>query len=88
MVGIVVHIEIFLLLKKEGASRVGRYKAQLTEQPTGWQLARASGGHGLQIGRRSRVAVALATAPFGSAGGSTLAELHADPCATSWQLSP
>jgi hypothetical protein len=36
---------VFHFIKKkereEGASRVGRYKAQLTEQPTGWQLARA-----------------------------------------------
>jgi hypothetical protein len=43
MVGIAVRFVFFTLLKKreEGASRVGRYKAQLTEQPTGWQLARA-----------------------------------------------
>jgi hypothetical protein len=37
-------LRIFPLLNKkrdEGASRVGRYKAHLTEQPTGWQAARA-----------------------------------------------
>jgi hypothetical protein len=41
MVGIAVHFEFSLYKKRGGASRVGRFKVQLIEQPTGWQLARA-----------------------------------------------
>lgn len=34
--------------KEKGASRVGCFKAQLTEQPTEWQLVRARRGAGRQ----------------------------------------
>jgi hypothetical protein len=53
---------------------MGHYKARLAVQ-----LARASGDRGLQIARRSKAAVALAVAPFGSAGGSTLANCMPNP---------
>jgi hypothetical protein len=33
------HLKIYII--RGGASRVDPFKAQLTEQPTGWQLARA-----------------------------------------------
>jgi hypothetical protein len=35
-----------LIKKKKQASSVGRIKAQLAEQPTGWLVSRARGGAG------------------------------------------
>jgi hypothetical protein len=45
----------FIKKKEKGASRVGCFKAQLTEQPTGWQLVRARRGAGRQEKKKPEV---------------------------------
>jgi hypothetical protein len=78
MVGIAVHFEFSLYKKRGGASRVGRFKVQLIEQPTGWQLARARWGAGQQRKKlvcRTNAGSCLAAALNSSATRSLLCRI-------------
>jgi hypothetical protein len=82
-----VDFEVFTLLKKRKASRVGRYKAWWSSSPPGRHVPRAGEAalssmraEKRQLWRRRRLALRVV--------GSVLAELLAGPCATSSRPAP